>query len=503
VEIIIIFLAFFVRLLPRLIRPDKTESDTWYHLSSSVSIYKNAYSLPGANDGYLLKGRYDYPFFSHWIVAVLLRDKILRFERFIGPTVDTIYIIIGFIYFQHCLEFYNVEDADSKGMYFLLLLTFSITMLKVSTGPRVYSFTPRVFGEFFSFLFFMFLHLFSMNGNSVYLVGAVVSGGLALSTSKFAAQVLLFFSILLSVILTDFIPVTILLLSMVSAIVFSKGHYLRVAKQQLKHMYKYAIYGQYHHPALKTRNKFAQYVLFMKSIFRKDFLKAYSLFQNDLVFLNIIYKNLDVTFALIVICIFPIEQIYIKWILIMGFIMFILTAYKPLQFLGEPDRYLDYLVVFSVAILVWYLPVYIINIILVIEIILYMITLVLYLKSSNNYGKEFLLAMQYIKENVIDKEKYTIHGILGMYINYPLYVLTNVNALAIEANYVFELANDKKLMPIDTVYTNDFEYLYSKYGVNIIVANKRYLTQNMKYDFSHYKLFYENTEYIVYIRKQI
>jgi len=110
--------------------------------------------------------------------------------------------------------------------------------------------------------------------------------------------------------------------------------------------------------------------------------------------------------------------------------------------------------------------------------------------------------MEYINVNIKEKDHYVIHGILSSYISYPLSVLTGIHSLAIEVNHVFNLVSNKKLMPEDKIYTNDFDYLYNGYGVNLIVANKKYLDKDVKYNFSKFNNFYENEEYIVYIRKE-
>jgi hypothetical protein len=502
-EYLLLIIPFFIRFLPREFRKDKTDADTWYHISSVNSIYNNGYRIPDVNEGFILGGRYDYPYFSHWLVALFVRGNILKYERYISPIVDIIYIFIAFIYFRFLLDFYQFDEVFQKSINFILLMAFSVSMIKISTGPRVYSFTPRIFGELFTFIYFISFHLYILEGNVLFLFLAMFFGGLTLNTSKFASQVLVLFSLFLTISLFDIIPLLILLLSFLLALLISNGHYKNILFQQLKHMKQYALYGQYNHPALVTRNKFTQYKLFFRQLLKKNFKEAYIIFQKDLIFLNIFYKNLDVVFALLLLLFIDIPDEFLKTILFIGLIIFIITSYKPFQFLGESDRYLDYLLVFSVILIVLFVPQVYINILLIIEVILYLLTLLLYFKLSSDFGENFLVTTAYIKEHTTDKEKNVIHGILGMYINYPLSFLTKLNSLAIEANYVFDLSSNKKLMPKPMLYTNDFDYLYNKYGVNLIVANKKYLNQDMVYNFSKFDLFYENKQYVVYKRKEL
>ncbi len=500
-EFLLLIIPFLIRYVPRYFNQNKIDADTWYHLSSSKSIVNNNYKIPKINDGFILGGKYDYPYFSHWIVAIISRGNVLKYEKYIAPILDSIYIFMALIYFQNIVEFYQISDGFSKSITFILLLSFSMSMLKISTGPRVYNFTPRVFGELFTFIYFISIHLFFLEENMLYLFISIFFGGLVLITSKFGVQVLVFFSLLLSIFLFSLIPFLCLLVSFIVALLLSNWHYKNIFIQQFKHMKQYALYGQYNHPALKNRNKLSQYILFGKTLLRRDLKEAYIIFQRDLVFLNIFYKNIDVIIALGLIFFVNIQDDFLMNILIVGLIIFILTSYKPFQFLGESDRYLDYLLVFSVIVIVLYLPQEYIYFLLIVEFIFYILTLVIYFKSSSDFGEEFILATNYIRKNI--KNKSVIHGIIGMYINYPLYLLTGINTLAIEANYVFNLNKNKKLMPKAMFYTKDFDYLYNEYGVNIIIANKKYLHQDIQYDFSKFNLFYENKQYVVYIRKEI
>lgn len=501
IELFLLIIPFLVRFLPRYLNPNKIESDTWYHLSSAQSIYNNKYKIPKCNDGYLLGGKYDYPYLSHWIVAFFTRTNIIKYEKYIASIIDFFYILVGFIYFTYLLEYYNIHDVFLKNINFILLLAFSMSMLKISTGPRVYSFTPRIFGELFTFIYFSSLHIYILNGNSIYLMIGILFGAFSLNSSKFASQVLVVFSIFLALFIQSISPLIMLFLSFLMALLISKGHYKNIFIQQLKHLKQYAVYGQYNHPTVKTRNKLYQYILFIKLLFQGQLKDAYIIFQKDLVFINILYKNIDIVVALGIVLFLDIKENFLIIMLLIGFLVFTITSYKPFQFLGESDRYLDYLVVFSVILIVLYLPQNYINILLSVEIIFYLFTLLIYFKSSNDFGKNFIEAMSYIDKRVKDKENSVIHGILGMYINYPLYLLTGINSFAIEANYVFDL--NKRIMPKPMKYTNDFDYLYTQYGVNIIVANKKYLNQDIVYDFSKFNFFYENEEYIVYVRKEI
>jgi hypothetical protein len=499
-EIFLIVLSFIIRLLPRIIKPNKTDSDTWYHISSVMSIYNNGMKIPKCNDGYILGGKYDYPYLAHLIVAFFSKSNILKYERFIGPLVDTFYIIVGFYYFSFILNYYDIKD-NGQLINFLLLLVFSPSMLKISTGPRIYSFTPRVFGELFIFIYFISLHMYLLDDNIIFLILAILFGSFALNTTTFGSQVLVLFSLILSILLENYLPLITLILSLIFAFIISGGHYFNIIKQQLKYTKQYALYGQFNHPALQKRNRLIQYVNFFKYLFKLKLKNAYTIFHSDLVFINIIYKNFDVIIAFGILFLIDLEQSFIENLFLSGLIIFLVTSFRPFLFLGESDRYFDYLVIFSIVLISLYLPQNIVNIILIINIIYYIMTLFLYFSSSERYGKDYLDAMVFIRNNIGEKNKYVIHGILNSYINYSLYVLSDINALAIETNYVYDLAKDKRLMPKDTLYTNDFNYLYHKYGVNIIIANKKYLYNDIMYNFSDFKVFYENSKYIVYIRK--
>jgi len=334
-----------------------------------------------------------------------------------------------------------------------------------------------------------------------FIVGAVLFASFALNTSTFGSQVLFLGSIVLSLILFSVIPFISFLLSILIAYLISFGHYKNIITQQLKYSCQYATYGQFNHPAVKNRNKLKQYKKIFVFLLAKQYKEAYGLFMSDLTFLNVFYKNLDIIVAFTVVYFNVVDDHFLNIIFISFLIIFLVTSFKPFQFLGESDRYLDYLVVFSIFVLLVSLSEIYLYIFIFVQILLYFFTLIVYYKSSDNYGKYFLDMMKYVKDNIENKDNYKIHGILGMYINYPLSVLSGMKSLTIETNYVFNLAMNKSLMPNDKTYTNDFDYLFEKYGVNIIVANKKYLQQDIIYDFNKFNKLYENNQYIAYVRK--
>lgn len=496
-----IFVTFFIRFFPRLVRPLKIDTDTWYHISSVDSIVRNKYKIPKCNFGFVLGGKYDYPFFAHWVASIFVGKNIVKYEKYISPLVDTIYISIGYFYIKYLVEFYQVNIENLELKYFLLGI-FSISMIKISTGPRIYSFTPRIFGELFIFVFFISLHIYFITENNYFLLIAIIFSAFALNTSTFGSQVLALGSLILSVILFSFIPFISFLISLLVAYLISFGHYKNILKQQLKYSSQYARYGQFNHPAVKNRNKLKQYKKLFSLLINEKYKEAYGLFMSDLTFFNVFYKNVDILLGFILIFFINIDDSFLISLFISFFIIFLLTSFKPFLFLGESDRYLDYLVIFTIFILLVSLPDDYLYIFVVLEFLLFLITLLIYFKSSSNYGKNFIETMIYIKQNILKKDDFVIHGILGIYINYPLSVLTDIKSLSIETNYVFDLAMNKKLMPSDKFYTNDFDYLYNEYRVNIIVANKKYLNKEIEYDFSKFDVFYENKQYIVYKRKE-
>lgn len=494
-------IVFMTRLLPRILKPNKTDTDTWYHIASAVSIFKNNYNIPECNNGFILGGKYDYPFLGHWMMAVIFKDKILKYEKYIGPLTDTIYILVGYFYLLYLAENYSLQIDLSVEVKYFLLMALSITMLKISGGPRVYNYTPRIIGELFVFLYFIFLHLYFLDSSYEFFLAASLFGALALNTSTFGSQVMLFVSIGLSMACLSLVPLFLLVLSGMGALILSWGHYTKVISQQLRYTFQYATYGQFNHPAVKDRNRLQQYLYFLKLLRNSDFKTAYTVFTKDLTFANVAYKNLDVLIGIIIIFHSGFVDSFIYSLIMVTFTIFFFFSFRPLLFLGESDRYLDYVVVFSVIVIILNADPPIIYLVLGIELLLYAMTVVIFCLSPDRYGDTFLDAMDHINSSIKEKDKYIIHGILGTYINYPLTVLTGINSLAVEANYVFEVASNKKLMPIDRVYTRDFDYLFNEYGVNLIISNKKLLNGDPGYDFTNYTLLYENAGYQVHVRE--
>ncbi len=509
INIPVVFFLFLgvivIRVIPRLILPYDIATDTWYHFSSANSIKKNNHNIPSCNDGYILGGKYDYPYLFHWVLSFLSKEQMISWDKYISAILDSVYIGIAFFY----VLFLNYIDvlvwSSSTYSLFLLLLMFSTTMLKTINGPRVYNTTPRIFGEILIFISFIFLHLFFYYQNYNYMFLSAFFMGLGLNSSTFGSQVLLFFTIFLSVFFQDVTPILTFFVGIFFALTISKGHYYYILKQQLKYSYQYATFGQFNHSSAVGKNSWANFTKLIHLLKEKKFKKALSIFYSRLTIVSFFLRAPEALLAIFSIIFFNsilVESPIIIYIIITSWIMFFFTSFKPFLFLGESDRYFDYIIIFATIVICSSFNELYIYIAIVFMLIFNILSLHNFFYKEHMYAKELMDAAFFIKKNYNNKN-YKVHGIWGSLINYPLSFLTDLDSLAIETNYVWDLVQNNNIYDsLNSRYKNDFDYLYEKYNINVILVRKAVIIKEEDYyNFDKYENKYENKMFIVFLRK--
>ena len=206
--LVIVILTFFQRSLIRLIFPRFIDYDTYHHL-----FYINIIRQTGLRDEIIDRliipsPKLYYPWLSHYILSFFSREFVDKYlEKFVNPFIDSLFT--GFIF---CVTYF-LTNSIKQALYVALMYIFTPIFFSVqSTGPRIKSFTPRLWGEilvsFISILEFLYL---TKHGGIELIVISCFLGSLIFVTSKFSSQAFLFISTGLAILSKELIPLVVFL----------------------------------------------------------------------------------------------------------------------------------------------------------------------------------------------------------------------------------------------------------------------------------------------------
>lgn len=498
--------TIILRIIPKFFN-NKINSDTWGHFVLAESIRRNGFKIPNKVDGYLLPNEFDYPFGFHILLSFIPLEYRIKFERVISAFFDTIFVVIAYLLFTYLFPLFDIEI--SLAFYCSLLLSLSPTLLKVSSGPRAYDATPRVFAELLIFLYFICMLFFYIDGNYFSYLIAIFIASISLLTSKFSLQVLILFSLIMTIFLNSLSLFIAPIFVFITALILSNGKYMKIFLGQLKHLHLLATKNR----DTFTVNRIEDYKQFFVHIMKFDFKNAYRIFNNKLVYLNFIYKDFEIL-ILIVLFYFignTIENEYYVYFyswFVAGFISFLITGNHQFKFIGEADRYLEYSI----------FPVYMLIIVNLQEDVMYLFVpfFILYIYNVLKYshGKKYKLSELYNVTSFIKKQySNNTHKLLGLLENETFYqgeVLTGIDTIAASQwtleSWGEELWN-KYYYPEYPIRTNDFEWMYTKFGVNLVLVYEPYITMikekyGHEYKFDNFQQVYNKNNFIVYEKVQ-
>ncbi|MBI5102974.1 MAG: hypothetical protein HZB33_14245 [Nitrospirae bacterium] len=349
----IVVLTFALRAAPNLLGINHGGGDQTYHFIAAQAIRDNNYRLPDKLKGFLLPGVYDYPPLFHYLLAIFPRTTREKIAPFTGAVIDSVQVLILYFFslwlFQQPQLIHYAADATKVAGTASLLFATSPTLLYWGCGPRAYHATPRALGELFTAITFLGGLVYYSHGGSFILLLTGIFAALALLTSKFSAQVLVFFTIGMAGFLKAPSLMSLPMLGAVCAVIFSGGHYRSILIGWLKHLILYQQIIMRH--LLVSRNRLAEFRNLFASVRARNFkgclVSGRSLLvRNTYVILAVRYLGL---IALIILAAINWEHLaqnreiiyLLSWIAVSVIIFFIISL-RPFLFLGESDRYLEY-----------------------------------------------------------------------------------------------------------------------------------------------------------------
>ncbi len=227
------FTFFFIR------KNDLVKTDTYSHLRIAEEFFDYR-GIISYHKSYFpnKKLRYTYPPLLHIILAVLQERTSITFRRALSLWLNLFFVSIFVLVLYSVFNFSAYKIALACGLYLINSLNYFETN----------AITPRLFGISFFFLAGVGIAQF-YSGNMQYWPYIIIgSTGLFLS-HRMGVQILLFFSVVFTIILLIFFKFNFfwlwlfLSISFMAAILFTKGQVFYVLKDHLKRIYLHMVSG--------------------------------------------------------------------------------------------------------------------------------------------------------------------------------------------------------------------------------------------------------------------
>jgi len=193
--------------------------DTFYHFLVA-RIIKNKGFPPDYIDMFVKPEKYDYPPAFHLFLSLFSERKYQKLQ-YLSPIID---LFTSAIIFLFCSTLFNFQVA------IMSTLLYSITPFVLDNA---YSFNPRSFANFFFVLALFSCISVLLLDSGIWLIASILFSTLVLLLHRLTTQCLIVVLTALSLGSHSFLPIVILLLSILTAIVMTRGFYLKVLKGHL------------------------------------------------------------------------------------------------------------------------------------------------------------------------------------------------------------------------------------------------------------------------------
>lgn len=386
--ILILAVTFVMRAFPRWVYPNSLNSDTYFHLDIADKIREGRFKILKHNDNYVIPHKHLYPHFYHVLLALFSKKTRLVVERYSSAFFDTLIVLVTaglvrMLFENHGSPYYwKVMNMTA------LLYAFNPAILRVFEGPRSYNGSPRVLGQL---LYLMHIYGFIWQVYYDSLIGGIIgvaAMALLILTSKFAFQVVVLLMPFLLV-GVSWIYILVVIAALVFSMIISKGVSYQILRYNIIHSYNYF---------------FAQRVLLYHKrqtlkMYLWALIKLLPTFKRPGAFFSWLYTQKYYLHVLVVI--FPVLAFVVVaggfyfqgllfniWIIVIGGLFaFMLTSNKPFLFLGEPERYLEYVSIPAFVLFSIFCQFKELDILTYVVLGYFVFTYVYYLKSILNYLK--------------------------------------------------------------------------------------------------------------------
>lgn len=314
-------------------------SDPFVHLIFIDTIKRNNHKLIYNFPRVLDKQPLGYPVYLHKFLSYFS----INFSKniasiIINPLFNTLILIILYL-FLNSLGFTKVNSLIIVIFYSL------IPQLHHSSNTRLLGLTARSIGLFYFICFTIFFYFYNLSDNKIfYFLLLIFICILILGTSKFTQQSLFFIYSIYSIISNNYIFFLIFTISLLFFFLLHPKYSINYFIGLYNHYYVYATF--LYKPALLSyrysiwRDLFFDIWVKLKIDFKKG---IYYIYHNSII---IILFLSPLFFVLIKSSILDSKFDFFLEIIFSTTTVFILTTFRKTRFLGEPERYIEYVLPF-------------------------------------------------------------------------------------------------------------------------------------------------------------
>lgn len=473
--------AFVFRSMLRVIFKKDIDFDTYFHLYLIEFIRNNGTNNLIELKRFIKPFGLNYPWMMHFFISLYPKKFDMLFERFFNPFLDSLFSV--FLY----IGIFYITESDNQAIIVAILYLFTPAMFTtLSLGPRIKSFTPRLFGEIVGGSVFIFEYMYFIFDNYIYLLVAIFFSSLTYLSSKFSVQALVFISSCLFIFTLEIEYIIVLLGGFVLSMIYSRGNYYEVLKQQLGHLKWYFFKNIRGEMGISDRNSIYTLINFLKTGEYKRFIKSL-LFRNTFIIVLTRFPFVYISLYFIFIEYQITNQLQlIDYFIISSVIIFIVTSLKWFLFIGEAERYLNYVVFFVFFKIVPFFDNNLVwlNFFMIYGLLFYILDFILVRKKKINYNKLNKILIQWLNKHDKKLNIATIPYHLG---GWSITYETNHNWL-----YHLVWIDKESKKYLDDNYTLKYPYLdidkadkiIEEYKLDYIIYDKSALIK----DFKNYNL---------------
>ncbi|MFD1646084.1 hypothetical protein [Haloarchaeobius litoreus] len=329
----------------RLLDPHGTNRDGYAHLLFIAEIRTAGHRIPEYLSVSALSGRSVYPYFLHWVLSFFPSRWLPIIERYFSPLMDLLFAAV-------LLSLYPLGLLSTWQTVFaitLFLVTPQFMRFDMAHGIGLSSRKP---GQLLTTISLLLFSLWSIGGANWLFVAGVFGGALICLTSKFSVQSLVFILFGMGLVV-DSLFLLAIPLSLGLAVLLSLGAYWDILRGHVSHLKHLALKGQFRLRAIQRRSVLQSLHKIINNL-RSGDIKAVARRGFDNLIVRVISDNPFILLLPLIVAArwgtgFGTPTVFTVW-LFTGIITFVLTSLPYLRFIGEGERYLEY--VFLPAVLV-------------------------------------------------------------------------------------------------------------------------------------------------------
>lgn len=298
------------------------------------------------------------PLYLHWILSFVSPKHIKLLSYVLNPCMNALQVLIVY---SVCRGFPGISDVLSAKAGLVSLLFALNPQFYHAFSARNYGLSSRSIGIILLTIYVLFVfQARSVESIFIYYVAIIVTGCLMWGFNTFSQQAMILFSITTGIIFEKW---DLLICFIVSTIVFIVIH-PKYSISYIKYTFRFIV--------AYAKELSAVFVLKIRySIWRDIVCDIWIKLHNSVLEgLKYAYTNSLVIVLLLnpfaVFCIFiwfnvsqmPLMIRYFMQMALVGIIVFLLTSFRITRFLGEPERYVEFVTFFSTICTTWYLVEY-------------------------------------------------------------------------------------------------------------------------------------------------